>query len=97
MAQTIVSARTTNGTLTPVQLTADPTRLEIRGTFDGAEVLITGGNDGTNVQPLAGPDGRPLKITAPCTLSISDFVTNDYIGAIFREMDTNSSITIEVI
>jgi hypothetical protein len=97
MAQAIVTERITNGTLTAVELTADPTRLEIRGNFSGAEVLITGGNDVTNVQPLAGPDGKPLRITGPCTLSISDFVTGDFIGGIFSQMDADSDIDIEAI
>lgn len=97
MAQDIVIERTTNGTLTAEELTADPTRLEIRGIFKGAQVIITGGDDVNNVQPLTGPDGLPLKITGPCTLGISNFVAGDFIGAIFSEMDEDSDIDIEVI
>lgn len=97
MATTIINARTTNGTTSGVQLASVPDRIEVRGTFDGAELILEISDDNTNYAPLTGPDGRPLRFVGPSAVSLAGFVANDYVRGVVTHAGANTSITVEAI
>lgn len=97
MATTIINARTTNGTTSGVQLATVPDRIEIRGTFQGAELILEISDDDTNYAPMTGPDGRPLRFVGPSAVSVAGMVSNDYVRGVVTQAHENTSITVEAI